>query len=130
MDKHLAEKARQATSPEELSKMAKEEGIALSDSQADAIYSQFHSGDRELEDDELANVSGGSCSTAAELSKKYGAVQPDSVCGEFVWAYVYFGRRPQDHVCQNCHFCTTSKDAAQKISLMPVTGFFCEKQPK
>jgi hypothetical protein len=75
--------------------MAKEEGIALSDSQADAIYSQFHSGDRELEDDELANVSGGSCSTAAELSKKYGAVQPDSVCGEFVWAYVYFGRRPQ-----------------------------------
>jgi hypothetical protein len=33
-------------------------------------------------------------------------------------------------ICQNCHFCTTSKDAAQKISLMPVTGYFCEKQPK
>jgi len=92
MDKKLAEKAKQAKSEAELSRMAKQEGIALSDSQAEEVYQRFHSENQELSDEELNNVSGGGCSSAKELGAKYQKVNPGSIGGGFVWSYGQISR--------------------------------------
>jgi predicted ribosomally synthesized peptide with nif11-like leader len=83
MDKQLAEKAKEAKSVEDLSRMAKEQGISLSDSQAEEICAQHHAKERSLSDEELNIVDGGR-SSLEDLKKQYQRVEPTSVCGEFV----------------------------------------------
>lgn len=54
----MRKKAAQAASPAELAAMARAEGIALSDSDAERYYRFLHTGS-ELEDDDLEQVAGG-----------------------------------------------------------------------
>lgn len=56
--KELVQKAKSASSAEELLALAKENGISLSESDA-ATYFDFLHGDHELSDDELSAVAGG-----------------------------------------------------------------------
>jgi hypothetical protein len=133
MDKKLEEKAKKAKSAEELWRMAKEQGIPLSDSQAEALYQQTHSPERALSDEELNNVTGGSCSTATELPKKYQQVPRTSICSDFVWGYGVISRTPENRNCGNCHFCSVSCDQVpeEQQSSNPSDNdtYFCEKRP-
>lgn len=132
MDKQIAEKAKQAKSVAELSRMAKQEGIALSDSQAEKVYQRFHSENQELSDEELNNVSGGGCSSAKELGAKYQKVNPGSIGGGFVWSYGQISRTDGLRHCENCHWADSAEDVSsdQPYSL-PIAGtsYFCEKRP-
>ncbi|MCM1023705.1 MAG: Nif11-like leader peptide family RiPP precursor [Prevotella sp.] len=56
----LIEKARQAKSAEELSALAKENGIELSEDETKAYFEQLNKSG-ELSDDELDSVAGGGC---------------------------------------------------------------------
>ncbi len=56
----LLEKAKQAKSPEELMALAKENGTELTEESAGAYFEQLHK-TGEVAEDELGNVSGGSC---------------------------------------------------------------------
>jgi hypothetical protein len=76
-------KLKKASSPQELAKMAHEAGIRLSDSDADYYFAELHQGEKELSEDELSDVSGGSCSTAEDLSKKYVVTPGGAVCSMF-----------------------------------------------
>lgn len=60
-DKMLIEKARQAKSPEELTAIAKENGIDLTQNEAEGYFEQLNMSG-ELSDEELDSVSGGGCS--------------------------------------------------------------------
>jgi predicted ribosomally synthesized peptide with nif11-like leader len=59
MDQKLLAKAKTAKSAQELSRMAHEAGVTLSDAEADSYYAKLHQGDKELSDEELNNVAGG-----------------------------------------------------------------------
>ncbi len=54
------EKAKAAKSPEELLSFAKENGVDLTEEQADAYFEKLNSSG-EVSDNELDNVSGGNC---------------------------------------------------------------------
>ena len=56
----LIEKAKRARSPEELSVLAKENGIELSEDKAKEYFERLNNSG-ELSDSELENVSGGGC---------------------------------------------------------------------
>ncbi|MCQ2814990.1 MAG: Nif11-like leader peptide family RiPP precursor, partial [Bacilli bacterium] len=59
-DKEINAKLKACKTPEELKAVAKEIGYELTDEEADAYFKQLtESG--ELSDDELTNVSGGTC---------------------------------------------------------------------
>jgi predicted ribosomally synthesized peptide with nif11-like leader len=60
MNEQLLEKAKTANSAEELLSMAKEEGINLTEEEAAFYFDQRNAAEGELDDDELANVAGGS----------------------------------------------------------------------
>lgn len=60
-DDKMIEKAKTAKSAEELQILAKENGYELTEEQAKAYYEHFNVKEGELSDDELDNVSGGSC---------------------------------------------------------------------
>ncbi len=57
----LMEKARAAKSADEIAAMAREQGVEMSDDEAQAIYATFHEFEGEIADDELDNVAGGGC---------------------------------------------------------------------
>ena len=58
----LLEKAKQAKNAEELLTLAKENGMEMTEEQAQAYYAQLHPTSGEIADDELENVAGGGCS--------------------------------------------------------------------
>ena len=58
----LIEKAKQAKSVEELLALAKENGMEITEEQANAYYAQLSPKSGELSDEELDNVAGGGCS--------------------------------------------------------------------
>jgi hypothetical protein len=124
MVRKLVEKAKEAKSAKELAVMAHEEGIELSDAEADRYYADLHSSDHELSEAELANVKGGSCSSAAELSQKYEHVQPQSVCGDFVWAYGCFMRKPENQNAPIAIFARPAEMLGKRfhLLLLPVTS--------
>ena len=62
--KELFQKAKQANSAEELKALAKENGVALTDEQAAALFSKLNASG-ELSEDELNSVSGGGCSSSS-----------------------------------------------------------------
>jgi len=103
MDQKMIEKAKSAA---ELAKMAHEQGIMLSDSDAEGYYAQFHQEEKELSNDELNNVSGGGCYSKETLAKSYRQVTPDGTCSRFQVSLV--GDRSH-RCCKNCTHSTTAK---------------------
>ena len=57
----LIEKAKKAKTSEELRAFAGENGMELTEEQANAYYAQFHPTSGEMADEELENVAGGGC---------------------------------------------------------------------
>jgi hypothetical protein len=122
MDREQFAKAKAAKSVEELSKMAHDAGIEISDSTAEKIFAEAHSSERELSEAELSNVSGGSCDSETEtLDKKYERVNPDSVCIMFVLSYWFSSVTAGTHNCFNCHYV---------IKIKHSTTVWCEKRTK
>lgn len=111
MDQKLIAKIKAAKSAQELSELAHKEGLSLSDEQADHLYAEYHSGDKELSEDELSNVSGGTCESAETLSSKYKSVPSDGFCPSFEWSYWFCGYTSKEaKICKNCHYCSSSAD--------------------
>ena len=61
----LIEKAKETKSAEELSALAKENGMEMTDEQATAYFAQLHPASGEISDEELDNVAGGGCKSAS-----------------------------------------------------------------
>lgn len=130
MDKKQLDQAQKAKSAEELSQMARKNGIALTDSTAEEIYAKLHASEGSLSDEELSNVTGGGCSYSATLREKYVEVLWDSCCPDFVWSYwIPSSNRASDRrMCFNCHHVITSKDEHGHTFVRPYC--FCELRPK
>ncbi len=62
MNKELIEKAKETKTVEELSALAKENGIDLTGEEAKSCFARLHPKDGALSDEELGNVAGGGCS--------------------------------------------------------------------
>ena len=62
MNRELIEKAKEAKTVEELSALAKENGIDLTGEEAKSCFARLHPEDGALSDEELGNVAGGGCS--------------------------------------------------------------------
>ena len=60
--KELIEKAKETKTVEELSALAKENGIDLTGEEAKSCFARLHPKDGALSDEELGNVAGGGCS--------------------------------------------------------------------
>ena len=61
MNKALIDKAKETKTVEELSALAKESGIQMTEEEAKAYFEQLHPKTGELSDEELDNVAGGGC---------------------------------------------------------------------
>ena len=61
LNEKLLAKAKEAKTPEELTALAKENSIELTEKEAKAYFEQLHPKTGELSDDELDNVAGGGC---------------------------------------------------------------------
>ncbi len=61
MEKELILKAKKAENPEELARIAKANGMELTNEEAKAYFAQLHPEATELADDELDDVAGGGC---------------------------------------------------------------------
>lgn len=60
-NKELIAKAKHAATPEELLKLAKENGTELTEESAQSYFELLHPKSGEISDDELDNVAGGGC---------------------------------------------------------------------
>lgn len=67
MNPKLIAKAKTLKSAKEIEELAKKEGISISKEQAEKFFAELHPADKELTDEELNNVSGGSCFCAQTL---------------------------------------------------------------
>jgi hypothetical protein len=119
MDQKLVEKAKKAKSAKELAVMAHEEGIELSDAEADRYYADLHSSEHELSADELSNVSGGDCDeTEGEMAQKYEKHKSTDTCSDHTCSYVVYTGigaavlMPYGKQCSNCHYSLCSSDGA------------------
>jgi len=64
----MMEKAKNAKNAEELLALAKENGVAMSEDEAQMYYDQLNPKSGELDDDDLDNVAGGGCSDYKNLN--------------------------------------------------------------
>ena len=101
--KELIEKAKTASSAEELLTMAKEMGVELSEADAEAYFS-FLNGSRPLSDDELEQVAGGKGEPKPKYhagqrvvfydprctDPRYGAIMSDAWFSSVVKAFFYY----------------------------------------
>lgn len=55
------EKAKAAKSSDELLALANENGVEMTEGQAEAYYAKLHPTSGEISDDEIENVAGGGC---------------------------------------------------------------------
>ena len=109
MNQKLIEKAKTAKTAAELMKMAREEGVELSEAESQKYFEQLHGDSQELSDEELANVSGGSCYSTGTLAKEYRQVSQDSTCGNyFTDGWSVFSSGSDEKTCLNCSHATTS----------------------
>ena len=96
-ERNLIAKAKEIKSVEELLAFAKANGMDITEEDAKAYLAKFNTQSGEIADDELDNVSGGSCSPYGDECPKCGCttvsrrIIPDkgsawccSQCGEFV----------------------------------------------
>lgn len=133
MNKDQVEMAKTATSARDLSRIAHEAGLSLSDAQADSCYAALHSSEHELSESELSNVTGGCGEEDAVLAKKYPKVKSNHTCSDHSWSYwVYTGFATLPliaggRICANCHY---GKGASEGASGGNVLFYFCEAHPK
>jgi len=121
MDQQSVEKARKATSAEDLAKIARQEGVTLSKEDAEKYYSELHPEEGELSDSELNNVSGGSCYSTATLAKEYAQVSKASTCGNYSTdGWSAFSSGSDEKTCLNCSHATTSTTSVYFCKLRPV----------
>ena len=67
LNKELLAKAKEAKTPEELMALAKENGIEMTEEEAQKSFALLHSQSGELADEELDNVAGGGCHNGGRL---------------------------------------------------------------
>lgn len=67
MDQELLTKAKAAETAEELLTLAKENGIEMTEEEAQKSFALLHSQSGELADEELDNVAGGGCHNGGRL---------------------------------------------------------------
>ena len=97
MNEELMKKAKQASSPEELLMLAKENNIALTEQQAKEYFIKLHEPSVELSDDELNSVAGGGCGNASPSEPKKTIVRGRAIdwncprCHKDCWDLVQFG---------------------------------------
>ena len=84
LSKDMLGKAKEAKSPEQLSALAKENGVELTAEEAEEYFAQMHK-EGELSDEELDHVSGGGC------HKKDGRLIVTTRYGCDLWACTYCG---------------------------------------
>jgi bacteriocin-like protein len=110
MNQKLLERAREASSVKELKALANKEGLKLDDAEAEKYYKTLHAEEGELSDEELNNVSGGSCSSAETLAKEYPPVGQYGHCDH----YEHFGSFHRvtfaGKICSNCDNSVKAKD--------------------
>lgn len=82
MNKELLEKAKKASSVEELAAAAGENGIKLTKEKAEEIYSKLHR-EGELIDDELEDATGGGCSEVLPEGTRYSIGQVVTMKGVY-----------------------------------------------
>ena len=85
MNEEIIAKAKKAKSVEELIALAKENGIELTEEEANTYLAQLNPKKGEISDDELDVVSGGGCETKVD-GKKYTVVT--SACKCFTGQYL------------------------------------------
>lgn len=97
------EKARAAKSADEIAAIAREQGIEMSDDEAQAIYATFHEFEGEIADDELDNVADGGCGGGTRTTP--------CGCGEQYYYYCtaqwYHGDQNNRHLTEyySCNKC-------------------------
>ena len=101
MNSELIKKAMEATSAEELTELAKENGIDLAEDAAKAIFDSFNM-TGELEDDELGSVAGGDLcgggnNTNAKFCKRCGGTNITEK------KETIDGRSSVYYYCNDCH---------------------------
>lgn len=96
----LIENAKKAKTPEELLKLAKENGVVLTDEEAKTYFAKLNSKEGELADDELGDVAGG---------RKCGTIYKDGRPVVFQWNMCdYFVNKrtgkKYDGFCLDCQY--------------------------
>ena len=116
----LLEKAKQAKNAEELLTLAKENGMEMTEDQAQAYYAQLHPTSGEMADDELENVAGGGCHSKdgrLVVTIDYGCENWVCTCGNKYSRVEYFGhdamnlctRCRKSRCCKNCQYMSHEK---------------------
>lgn len=122
----MIEKAKNAQSPEDLMRVAKEEQIELDVEEAKRIFDKFHA-TSELDDDEIDSVSGGGCNDPSTPSFQgtwvsgYELSTACPICHNNCWAETGFaGNGPRNY---QCYVCYTRKrhGCASAPSVVPMT---------
>ena len=100
----LLEKAKLAKSAKELIALAKENGIELTEEEANIYFAMLNPQDGELADDELDQVAGGrKCGTIYKDNRP--VVSHLNTC-EYFFDEETRERRPNDGYCINCYYVT------------------------
>lgn len=116
MNKELIAKAKSAKSIEELTEIAKENGIELNEESAKAYFELLHPQTGEVSDEELDNVSGGGCYKKGQLVVTVCYVCEHfkcKKCGSSEYVYTAFGtvcsKCGAVACCNICTYCTYKK---------------------
>ena len=104
LNEEMLAKAKETKTPEELTALAKENSIELTEEEAKAYFEQLHPKTGELSDDELDNVAGGGCHT-----KDGKMVVPFThLCDKYRCKYCGGVRmKPPAKRCTGCHVLTS-----------------------
>ena len=88
MDKNIILKAKEVKTVDELLALAKENGIDLTEEEANTYFAQLNPKIGELSDDELDAVAGGGCETKVD-GEEYTVVSPACKCftGQYLCNY-------------------------------------------
>lgn len=104
LSEELLEKAKQTKSVEELLSLAKENGVEMTEEQANAYFTQLHKASGEIADDELENVAGGGCHSGdgrLVVTERYDCENWICTCGNNRSKTEIFSRNANE-VCTSC----------------------------
>lgn len=112
MTQEMLQKAKKAENSAALLALAKENGIELTQEEADAAFAQLHK-TGELSDDELENVTGGGCRKNGHLVVSIGYrcnlwkchKHPSTPTQMLYYADDYYNGCPDCHAHTTCNFC-------------------------
>ena len=101
----MIEKAKDAKSAEELLEIAKANGVEMTADEAAACFAQLNPKSGELEDDDLDNVSGGTCALRLKVGDAVRVTSGEAcpICGGKEGTVQAVGAGSQGSVlCKNC----------------------------